>query len=104
MKFCSVFIPCKNSREAKKIAKHLLESHLVACANILPGMESMFLWNGKIERASEVLLMLKSKQSCLKKLKEQAKKLHSYECPVIEMLEIKDGNQEFFSWMDREGF
>lgn len=102
MKFCSIFIPCATKKEAKKISKVLLESKLVACANIIGGMESMFRWEGNIESSKEVLLILKTRGSCVPDLMKKVEELHSYDCPVMEVLEIKDGNVDFLQWLDRE--
>lgn len=102
MKFCSVIILCENKKEAKKIAKALLESRLAACANIIGGVESMFRWEGKIQSASEVLLLLKTRDACVPDLMKMVEELHSYDCPVMEVLEIKDGNADFLRWLDRE--
>jgi|SRR5690606_6062964 len=102
MKFCSVFIPCKDKKEAKKIAKSLLEDRLAACVNIIQGVESMFRWEGKIQTAAEVLLILKTREACIPDLMKMVEELHSYDCPVVEVLEIKDGNVDFLQWLDRE--
>ncbi|MGE3278926.1 MAG: divalent-cation tolerance protein CutA [Candidatus Altimarinota bacterium] len=100
MKYCSIFIPCKDKKEALKIAKALLEERLVVCANMIPGVESMFWWEGTIQKASEVLLLMKTKHSLVSKVMKRVKALHSYECPVMEVFEMKDGNPEFLQWIE----
>jgi periplasmic divalent cation tolerance protein len=102
MKFCSIFIPCATKIEAKKISKVLLESQLVACSNIISGVESMFRWEGKIESSKEVLLILKTRGACVPDITKKVEELHSYDCPVVEVLEIKDGNADFLEWITRE--
>lgn len=91
----------KDKNEAVRIAKILLSSHLVACVNIIPGVESHFWWNGKIEKASEVLLMIKTKASLVSKVMDNIKALHSYDCPVIEVIAVENMNSEAAKWMER---
>ncbi|MBR9690421.1 divalent-cation tolerance protein CutA [Candidatus Woesearchaeota archaeon] len=73
---------CSGDDEAQKIAKALLEKKLVACANFFL-VQSLFWWEGKIEKESETLLVLKTKKANEKKVVEEIKKLHSYDLPVI---------------------
>ena len=79
------YIPCPDKACATKIAKTLLEEKLVGCANIIPGMESMYWWEGKIETSSEHILILKVlKTSDAQDLvTKRVKELHPYEVPCI---------------------
>jgi periplasmic divalent cation tolerance protein len=85
------FVTCKNSAEARRIASALLEKRLVACANLVPSIESHYRWKGKLEKAEEGLLILKTKRELQNKVEEEIKKLHSYELPVIEFVEANVG-------------
>lgn len=87
--------------EARKIAKALLRSKLAACVNIIPKIESYFWWKGKIEHANEALLLIKTKASFVSKVMDKIKKLHSYECPVIEVLSVEKMNPEAKKWMEK---
>jgi len=76
-----VLVVAKNEREAKKISNKLLEKKLIACCNIIKGVKSFFWWQGKVESASEVLLVLKTKKNLFQKIVSLVKKFHSYETP-----------------------
>ena len=62
-----VFVTTKNVSQAKAISRALVASHAIACANILPKVSSIFWWQGKAERSSEALIIMKTKKSCFKK-------------------------------------
>ena len=95
-----MLVTTKNVREAKKIAKALLAEKLVACANIVKGVESLFWWEGKINQANEVLLILKTRKSLVKRVVKMVKKLHSYSVPEIIALEIKEGYNPYHKWIN----
>ncbi len=95
------FVTCANAREAREIAKALLDKKLVACANILPGVESHYWWKGKREKGSEAMLILKTKKELQSKVEEEIKRLHSYELPVIEFVEASVG-KEVQEWVKGE--
>jgi periplasmic divalent cation tolerance protein len=97
-----VYVTAADAEEAKKIGRQLVEEQLAACANILPGATSIFRWQGKIEEASEAVLILKTTEQKLERLIERAKGLHSYDCPCIEALPVVDGNRDFLEWVVRE--
>lgn len=91
---------CPDRREASRIAKALLTAHLAACVNIISGVESHFWWKGKIEKAPEVLLIIKTKASLVSKVMDKIAELHSYECPVIEVIAMEKMNLEAVKWME----
>lgn len=93
-------VTAKNTRQAKKIAKALLEQKLAACVNIIKDAESMYFWQGKICNDNEVLLMIKSKQSYFKKIAKLVKDIHSYVTPEIIALPIADGSSDYLQWID----
>ena len=95
-----VFITAKDSAEAKTISDQLLEKKLIACANIVEGVQSVFWWQGKIDQAKETLIVLKSKQSLFKKIVKTVKAHHSYEVPEIIALPIIDGNPDYLKWIN----
>lgn len=96
-----IFVMAKNVREANKIATKLVEGKLVACANVVKGVNSIFRWKGKVEKAGETLLILKSKKSCFKKVVKTVKKYHSYDVPEIIALPIIDGSTDYLSWVKK---
>ena len=89
-----IYITCKDKVEAKKISKHLLEKRLIACANIFP-IESMYWWKGEIEEANESVIIAKGFD--FEKIKEETKKVHSYDVPAIIKIEA-DSNEEYMDW------
>jgi periplasmic divalent cation tolerance protein len=94
-----VFITAKNGEEANRIAAKLVEDKLIACANIVEGVRSVFWWENKIDRAEETLLILKSKRGCFKKIVKTVTALHSYEVPEIIALPIVDGSKNYLKWI-----
>lgn len=95
-----VYITTKDLKEARKISQSLLNKKLVACTNIIPKIESGFWWKGNLEKCSESAMICKTRSKNVKKLIEIVKKEHSYEVPDIVELRIKDGNKDFFKWID----
>jgi len=94
-----IFITTKNGREANKIATKLVEDKLIACANVIKGVHSIFRWQGKIDKANETLLILKSKKNCFSKIVKMVKKYHSYDVPEIIALPIVDGSRDYMNWI-----
>jgi len=97
-----VYVTASDADEAKEIGRQLVEERLAACANILPGAISIFRWQGKLEEASEAVLILKTTEQKLETLIARAKALHSYDCPCIEALPVVEGNRDFLEWVVRE--
>jgi len=94
-----ILITTKNVREANKIIKKLIESKLVACANVVKNIQSTFRWKGKVEKEDEVLLILKSKKDHFPEVVKVVKKLHSYDVPEIIALPIIGGSKDYLSWI-----
>ena len=93
-----VYITCKDEQEAVNISKHLLNKRLIACSNIHP-IRSMYWWNKKIEDEREFALIAKTKEKNYKNIKEEVKKLHSYDVPCI--LKIDAGaNENYARWVN----
>ena len=86
--------------EAQRIAAALVEQRLAACVNILPGVGSVFRWQGKIDRTSEWLMIIKTKAEAFERVRDAIQKLHSYDVPEIISLEIDDGSAAYLQWID----
>ncbi len=95
-----IFITTKDNAEAETISRKLLDLKLIACANIIPGIQSLFRWEGKVDRAQEVLLVIKTKRAAFREIINRVKSLHSYEVPEIIALPIVDGNQDYLNWIN----
>lgn len=95
-----LFVTASNRQEAEKIANKLIEGKLAACVNIIDNISSMFWWQGKVDRAKEVLLVIKSKKSKLPQIIKRVQPLHSYEVPEIIALPIIGGEKKYLRWID----
>jgi len=88
-----------SKREAQKIAKLLLEKHLVACVNIVSSVESHYWWEGKLTKSQEYLLIIKARKSSFSKIERAIQKAHSYDIPEIIALPITEGSKPYLSWL-----
>jgi periplasmic divalent cation tolerance protein len=93
-------ITTSSEEEAHKIAELLVKEKKAACVNAVPGVESLFWWEGKIESARETLLLVKTKASLFPEIVELVKRAHSYEVPEIIALPIIAGNEDYLKWLD----
>ncbi len=94
-----IFVTAKDKKEARAIAQVLLEARLIACANIVPGIESMFWWEGKIERSPEVLLVMKTRAENFERIRALVKEKHSYETPEIIAVPVEKGDEDYLRWL-----
>ena len=95
-----VLVTAKDSDEARKIARGLLDDKLIACANMIGNIQSIFLWQGKIEEAGEVLLVLKTRRELFDQVVLKVKSLHSYDTPEIIAIPVIAGNSDYLKWID----
>ncbi|MCB9756802.1 MAG: divalent-cation tolerance protein CutA [Candidatus Omnitrophica bacterium] len=102
MKFIVVYVTAKDLSEGRKIAQHLLARNLAACVNIIPNIESHYRWQGKVECSSEVLLVIKTRQSFFSKLAKAVKEVHGYDVPEIIALPIIAGEKKYLAWLAAE--
>jgi periplasmic divalent cation tolerance protein len=86
--------------EARKIAKALIKNKLAACVNIIGKVESLFWWKGKVDKANEYLLIIKSNKAMMPKVVKLVKSMHSYQVPEIISLPITSGLKKYLSWID----
>ena len=85
--------------EARKVAHHLMEHQLAACVNILPGIESIYRWQGKVESAREWLLLIKTTAEKFPAVRDAIREVHSYELPECIAIAIEDGSEEYLQWI-----
>jgi periplasmic divalent cation tolerance protein len=96
-----VLVTAASLKEARKIAQALVKARLAACVNVVPAVESIYRWQGKIESSRERLLVIKTAREILPEVEGQIRKLHSYTNPEIICLPIVDGSREYLDWLAR---
>ncbi len=95
-----VLVTCGSAKEARKIARALVEHSIAACANILSSpVHSVYRWKGTIESAKEFLLIIKTTKARFPKLKSEVKRLHTYDVPEIIALPIAAGASNYLTWI-----
>ena len=99
MSYIVVIMTTLNKEEAVKIVGSLLEERLIACANIVGPISSIFWWEGKIDEASEFLVFMKSHKNHFERLSERVMEIHSYEVPEIIALPIIKGSPSYLEWL-----
>ncbi|MCC7561170.1 MAG: divalent-cation tolerance protein CutA [Methanobacterium sp.] len=87
--YSMVYITASEVEEAKKIAKALLNERIVACANIILGMESIFWWEGSLEEDVESILLVKTRSELVDKVIDRVEEIHSYQTPCALEIQIK---------------
>ena len=88
-----------SQEEAQKIAHALVDRKLAACVNMVPRIESVYRWQGKVENATEWLLIVKTTAKAFESVRDAIQELHSYELPECVMLEITDGSEGYLAWI-----
>ena len=94
-----VFVTAPSEEEATRISRSLVEAGLVACANVLPRVRSIFRWEGKVTEEQESLIVLKTRSRLFKELAMAIKNMHSYSVPEIIAISIAQGSAEYLSWI-----
>lgn len=97
-----VFSTFPDSETARKAAALLVERHLAACVNLLPGISSIYRWQGKVEESSEVLLIVKTTHTAYSRLESALKACHPYELPEIIAIKTDTGLPDYLKWIVRE--
>jgi periplasmic divalent cation tolerance protein len=94
-----VFCTCANHTEATRLAHSIVGEGAAACVNIVPAIESVYRWEGKIQRADEVLLLIKTTRALFPALRELIGKLHSYDTPEVIAVPVTDGSPKYLAWL-----
>lgn len=97
-----IFITASSYEEARKVADSLVTQKKAACVNIVPKVNSLFRWKGKIEDAEENFLVVKTRAKLFSEVVSTVKAVHSYEVPEIIALPIIEGNPDYLKWIDEE--
>jgi periplasmic divalent cation tolerance protein len=97
-----VFTNVADVSTAQTLAHRLIEQNLAACVNQLPGVQSIYRWQGVIEQASEITLLIKSTQARYEELENAIRNMHPYQLPEIIALPIVAGFPPYLSWIAQE--
>jgi periplasmic divalent cation tolerance protein len=100
MTFIIIYVTHENLENAEKLASHLLQKKLIACANFFQ-IKSSFWWKGKIENSEEIVSLLKTRKENWEKVKSEIKKIHPYETPCIMKINV-EANEDYESWVNNE--
>ncbi len=96
-----VLVTCGTLTEGRRIARYVVSKRLAACVNlVLSPVESVYTWNGKVEKAREHLLVIKTTADRLAELEKEVKRLHSYDVPEFIALPITEGSTKYLLWLD----
>jgi periplasmic divalent cation tolerance protein len=91
---------CATLEEARRISHELVANKLIACANIIPHVESIYLWDDKVENGNEAKVFLKTKDSHFELVRDYIKEHCSYDIPEISKIHIDSGNPDYFRWVE----
>jgi len=96
-----VLSTCPDNATAQRLATMLVEQQLAACVNVLPGLTSVYRWQGAIQRDSEVLLLAKSRADRYPQLESALVEHHPYELPEVVAVSLRQGLEGYLAWLDR---
>ena len=88
-----------SQEEARKIARALVDRRLAACVNIIPQVESIYRWQGKVEDAHEWLLVIKTTGNAFERVRDAIRELHSYDLPECISFSVEDGSSDYLDWI-----
>ena len=94
-----VLVTAGSVEEAERMAEALVQEGLVACVNVLPGVTSIYRWEGAVQRDNEVMMVIKTRQPLLDRLVARLQALHSYDVPEVIALPIIAGSESYLGWL-----
>ena len=100
-KYCLVLSTCPDGEPAEVLARFLVAEHLAACVNILPGLTSVYPWEGQIETGKEALLLIKTERSVYPRLESELRGRHPYQLPEIVVCDIERGLPDYLNWISQ---
>ena len=96
------YVTAKDRRQAERLAERLVDERLAACANVLGRVKSVYRWKGRVEKASEVALVFKTRRELVTRLAARVKDLHTYDCPCVVALPLAGGFPPYLAWLADE--
>lgn len=97
-----VLVTASNQEEAAKISEQAVQSRLAACATMVPSVQSLYRWEGKVVNDQEVLVLLKTTADKYSALQDSVRKMHSYEVPEILGISVDKGLPQYLEWVRQE--
>lgn len=97
--FCVVLVTAPDLKTARRLARAALDARLIACANLVPGIESHYRWQGRLERSAEVLLMMKTTKARVTALEKLILAKHPYDTPEFVVLNLAGGSKRYLDWL-----
>jgi periplasmic divalent cation tolerance protein len=97
-----VYVTTPSREEALRIGRAIVSEGLAACANVIPGMTSVYHWNGELQEESEAVLLLKTRTELASDIIRRVQELHPYDVPGILVLPVEGGSNLFLSWIGEE--
>jgi periplasmic divalent cation tolerance protein len=97
-----IYVTAPGRDEALSLARTLVEERLIACANVLDGMTSVYWWEGCVQQDPEAVMICKTRSDLAEAVIARVKDLHSYACPCVVAMPIAAGNPAFLAWIDAE--
>ena len=94
-----VLMTAGSREEAARLAEMLVGAHLAACVQILPEMESVYRWEGKVRREPEILLLAKTTRACFPELEREVRALHTYDTPEIVAVPVTEASAPYLEWL-----
>jgi periplasmic divalent cation tolerance protein len=98
--FVEIHWTCASLDEARRVCRHLVQHRWVACAQIVPWIESIYIWNNELETTQESKVVLKTRQALFGKIQEIIKANSSYQIPEITLIEIADLSDDYLKWIE----
>ena len=98
--FCIVLVTTPNLKTARRLARAALDARLIACANLVPKIESHYRWQGKLERSTEVLMVMKTTRARVSELEKLILARHPYDTPEFVVLSLAGGAKKYLAWLD----
>lgn len=94
-----VYVTCPDIEVARLISRDLIENKFAACTNILPGMESHYVWDGNYQQDKEVVLLIKSVENQFDNIQKRVSTLHPYKLPCVLALKVAQGSLDYLKWV-----
>ena len=101
-RYCLVYVTAGSEEEALALGEAAVSARLAACANVFPAIRSVYHWEGRLERASEAVLILKTRADLVPALRDEIKRRHSYQVPAFLVIPLEQVDDAYAAWMEAE--